>query len=255
MSKVLSGVLGAILALLLVGVLIVGLALALPKALQAGGPLKVTEEAAPNAISAMGEGRVYAKPDMAQITLGVETRAPTAKEAASQNSEAMNRVMGALSEFGISPEDIQTVDYSIYVEIDYEKEGEARIIGYVARNMVLVKMRDLEKVGDLLDAATAAGVNNIYGINFTIEDPRPVQEQARKMAVEDGRKKAQQLAEAAGVSLGELLSLDEYGIQGPYYVERAAMAPAEGIGGGGAPITPGQLEIVIQVSMRYEIAQ
>ncbi|MCJ7668582.1 MAG: SIMPL domain-containing protein [Anaerolineae bacterium] len=206
-----------------------------------------------NVISVTGVGKVSAEPDMAEIIIGMESRAPTAKEAASQNSGDMSEVMAVLKEMGIAKEDIQTVDYSIRTEMDYREGEEPKVIGYVVTNAVQVKVRDLDLVGDLLDGATEAGANTIYGINFTIEDPRPFQEQAREMAVADARSKAQQLAEAADVRLGVLLSLSEYIIEGPVYVERAM---AEGMGGGGAPpISAGQLEITIQVQMSYEIAQ
>jgi hypothetical protein len=206
-----------------------------------------------NVISVTGVGKVSAEPDMAEIIIGMESRAPTAKEAASQNSGDMSEVMAVLKEMGIAKEDIQTVDYSIHTEMDYLEGEEPKVIGYVVTNAVRVKVRDLDLVGDLLDGATEAGANTIYGINFTIEDPRAFQEQAREMAVADARSKAQQLAEAADVRLGVLLSLSEYIIEGPVYVERAM---AEGMGGGGAPpISAGQLEITIQVQMSYEIAQ
>jgi len=251
MSKVVSIILGAATLLLVAAVLTVELAMVVP-AVQAGGPPGALAPEDQNAISVSGEGRVSADPDMAEIIIGVESRAPTAKEAASQNSDDMNQVMAVLEEMGIDEEDIQTVDYSIRAEIDYRADEGPRVVGYVVDNMVRVKVRDLDLVGDLLDEATEAGANNIYGITFTVEDPRPFQEQAREMAVADARSKAQQLAEAADVRLGDLLSLSEYMVEGPVLVERAA---AEGMGGGAPPISPGQLEITIQVQMSYEILQ
>jgi len=251
MTRVVSIILGAITVLLVAAVLIVELTMVVP-AVQAGGPPGAVAPEAQNAISVSGEGRVSAEPDMAEIIIGVESRAPTAKKAASQNSEDMNEVMAVLEEMGIAEEDIQTVDYSIRAEMDYRGDEGPEVVGYVVTNAVRVKVRDLDLVGDLLDEVTEAGANNIYGITFTIEDPRPFQEQAREMAVADARSKAGQLAEAADVRLGDLLSLNEYIIGGPVYVERAA---AEGMGGGAPPISPGQLEITIQVQMSYEIVQ
>jgi len=207
---------------------------------------------AQNAISVSGEGRVFAEPDMAEIIIGVESRAPTAKEAATQNSQDMNEVMAVLERMGIAEEDIQTVDYSIRAEMDYRGDEGPEVVGYVVNNAVRVKVKDLDLVGDLLDEVTEAGANNIYGITFTVEDPQPLQERAREMAVAEARSKAQGLAEDADVRLGDLLSLSEYLIGGPVLVERAA---AEGMGGGAPPISPGQLEITIQVQMSYEILQ
>lgn len=252
MSRVVSIILGAITVLLVAAVLTVELAMVVP-AVRAGGPLGAVAPEERNAISVTGVGKVSAKPDMAEIVIGVESRAKTAKEAASQNSGDMSEVMAVLEEMGIAKEDIQTVDYSIRTEMDYREGEEPRVIGYVVTNAVQVKMRDLDLVGDLLDHVTEAGANNIYGITFTVEDPRPFQEQARDTAVADARSKAQQLAEAADVRLGAILSLSEYAIEGPVFVERAM---AEGIGGGGAPpISAGQLEVTIQVQVSYEIVQ
>ena len=252
MTRVISIILGAATVLLVAAVLTVELAMVVP-AVQAGGPSGAVAPEAQNAISVSGEGKVSAEPDMAEIIIGVESRAPTAKEAASQNSEDMNEVMAVLEGMGIAEEDIQTIDYSIRVEMDYRGDEGPKVVGYVVDNAVRVKVRDLDLVGDLLDQATEAGANNIYGITFTVEDPRPFQEQAREMAVAEARSKAQQLAEAADVRLGDLLSLSEYLVGGPVYVERAAAA--EGMGGGAPPISPGQLEITVQVQMSYEIVQ
>lgn len=253
MSRAVSIILGVVAVLLLAAVLVVELAIVVP-AVRAGGPPGAVAPEERNTISVTGEGRLYAKPDIAQIVIGVESRAPTAKEAASKNSGDMSEVMAVLKEMGIAEEDIQTVDYSIRAEMYYPEGEEPKVIGYVVTNAVQVKMRDLNLVGDLLDRVTEAGANNIYGITFTIEDPRPFQEQAREMAVADARKKAQQLADLADIRLGDLIALSEYIVGGPVYVERAAAA-AEGIGGGGPSISPGQLEIVIQVGMSYEIVQ
>ncbi len=252
MTRVISIILGAATVLLVAAVLTVELAMVVP-AVQAGGPSGAVAPEAQNAISVSGEGKVSAEPDMAEIIIGVESRAPTAKEAASQNSEDMNEVMAVLEGMGIAEEDIQTIDYSIRVEMDYRGDEGPKVVGYVVDNAVRVKVRDLDLVGDLLDQATEAGANNIYGITFTVEDPRPFQEQAREMAVAEARSKAGQLAEAADVRLGDLLSLSEYLVGGPVYVERAAAA--EGMGGGAPPISPGQLEITVQVQMSYEIVQ
>ncbi|MGB5932949.1 MAG: SIMPL domain-containing protein [Anaerolineae bacterium] len=252
MTRVISIILGAATVLLVAAVLTVELAMVVP-AVQAGGPSGAVAPEAQNAISVSGEGKVSAEPDVAEIVIGVESRAPTAKEAASQNSEDMNEVMAVLEGMGIAEEDIQTVDYSIRVEMDYRGDEGPKVVGYVVDNAVRVKVRDLDLVGDLLDQATEAGANNIYGITFTVEDPRSFQEQAREMAVAEARSKAGQLAEAADVRLGDLLSLSEYLVGGPVYVERAAAA--EGMGGGAPPISPGQLEITVQVQMSYEIVQ
>lgn len=239
---------GGLVLLLLWAVLAVELLLVLPAAREVPS---AGEAALQNAIHVSGEGRVAAEPDMAEVTIGVETRSVTAQRAVNQNSVDMNAVMEALASLGIADEDIQTVEFSIRPEVDFREDRGTRVVGYIVTNSVRVKIRDIQQAGDVLDAATSAGANQIYGIAFTVEDPRPIQEQARSLAVEAGREKAEALAEAAGVRLGRLLSLSEIDFGGPVFVERAVPA-AEAVGGG-ISVEPGQLEITIQVQMSYAI--
>ena len=241
---------GGLVLLLLWAVLAVELLLVLPAARETQ---PAGEAGLQNAIHVSGEGRVSAEPDMAEVTVGVETRSVTAQRAVNQNASDMNLVMEALADLGIAEEDIQTVDFSIRPEVDFRGDRGSRVVGYVVTNSVRVKIRDIEQVGDVLDAVTSAGANQIFGISFTVEDPRSIQDQARRLAVEAGRDKAEALAEAAGVRLGELISLSEIQFGGPVFIERAV--PAAEAFGGGIPVQPGQLEITIQVQLSYAIEQ
>jgi uncharacterized protein YggE len=200
----------------------------------------------------MAQGEATGQPDLAMITIGVETRDSEARQAAEKNNDQMADVMDALLEMGIAEEDIQTVDYGIRAEIDWEDE-EHRVIGYVVNNSVLVKLRDMEKVGSVIDAVTEAGANNIYGIQFTFDDPSALREQARAEAVAEARKKAEALAQLAGVTLGKPRYINEsFMEQPPYYLEALYAAPDRGVGGG-ASVMPGQLEISVQVQVTYDI--
>jgi uncharacterized protein YggE len=164
----------------------------------------------------------------------------------------MSDVMDALRRLEIAEEDIQTVDYSIQAEIDWD-DDERRVIGYVVNNSVRVKMRDMERVGDVLDAVTEAGANNIYGIEFTIDDPSALQEQARAEAMAEARKKAEALAGLAGVRLGAPRMISESTYEtSPYYLEPMYAAAESGIGGGTA-VSAGQLDITVQVNVTYDI--
>jgi uncharacterized protein YggE len=203
-------------------------------------------------ITVMAQGEVSAEPDLAMITIGVETRESTAALAASTNADRMADVMDALRRLEIAEEDIQTVDYSIQAEIDWE-DDEHRVIGYVVDNSVRVKMRDMERVGDVLDAVTEAGANNVYGIQFTFDDPSVPQEQARSEAMAEARKKAEALADAAGVRLGAPRTISESTYEtSPYYME-GLYAPAESAMGGGTSVSTGQLEVTVQVQVTYDI--
>lgn len=202
-------------------------------------------------IMVVGEGKVSAEPDLAVITIGVETRAGTANAAAEENSELMAQVMDALQRREIAEEDIQSVDYSIRAEIDWD-DDERRILGYVVANSVSVKVRDVDQVGDVLDAVTDAGANNIYGIQFTFDDPSELREQARADAMADAQSKAQALASLARVGLGKPRVISESFVEPvPFYRESVYAVPAEA--GGAVPVSPGQLEVRVQVQMTFDI--
>ncbi|MBI3286762.1 MAG: SIMPL domain-containing protein, partial [Chloroflexi bacterium] len=211
-----------------------------------------------NVISVNGQGRASGEPDLAQIVVGVETRAETAREAAEENAEKMSAVREALRGLGVDEKDIQTTNYTIQPELKFDQfvKIEQRVIGYVVSNQVLIKVRDLDRVGEMLDAVTEAGANNIFGISFTIEDMQPLLDAAREQAVADARHKAQQLADFAGVRLGDLLNISEFSGGGPppIFFERAALALGAG-GEAAPPISPGTLEITVEVQLSYEIEQ
>ena len=150
-------IMGAVGLALLVVLMVLQLMVVLPGAARPGSAVE------PTGITVMAQGEASAEPDLALITIGVETRDPEARPAAEKNDEQMAEVMAALQGMGVAKEDIQTVDYSIRAEIDWSG-GEQRVLGYVVSNSVLVKLRDLDKVGDVVGAVTEAGANNIYGI-------------------------------------------------------------------------------------------
>jgi len=245
-------ILGILAVLISAIVLLVQMTMFIPKMKSVSKSVPVGTEF-PNAISVNGMGEVYVKPELANISIGVESRAKTAGEASDQNKRDMNQVMSSLKAMGIKDEDIQTTDYSIYPDYRYtENEGE-KMVGYIVRNMVQVKVKDIDKIGDILDAATGAGANAIHGIRFTVEDPNKYKDEARKLAVEEAKSKAQKLANCAGVKLGDVLSIREEWYEAEEYYMYEEMAAFEGKGG--APISPGQLAITAMVQMQYEIVQ
>jgi uncharacterized protein YggE len=238
---------GAVGLVLLVVVLAIQLFLAMPAA---GRPGTVEE---PTGITVMAEGKASAEPDLAVINIGVENREAQAQEAARENNDLMTAVMAALEAMGIRKEDVQTVNYSIQAEIDWENE-EHRVIGYVVDNSVLVKLRDMDEVGDVIDAVTEAGANNVYGIQFTFDDPSALREEARADAMGEALKKAEALAQLAGVDLGRPRYVSESFAQTPLLYGEQAYASQAGIGGGGvAPVSPGQREVYVQVQVTYDI--
>jgi uncharacterized protein YggE len=234
-----------------VGLALLGVALVLPLALVAVSTQGPGASDQQRGIMVMGEGKALAEPDLAMITIGVETRASTAQLAADENNERMADVMGALQSMDIAEEDIRTVDYSIRAEIDWRGD-ERRVIGYVVSNSVRVKVREVDQVGEVLDAVTAAGANDIFGIQFTFDDPTELEEQARAEAMADAQSKAQALATLGGVGLGKPRIISESFVElPPLYMERAYAPAMEA--GGGAPVSPGQLEVTVQVRVTFDI--
>lgn len=192
-----------------VGGAIVGLAaLPLAAAAQQGG-----EGAAPRAprlVSVTGEGSVEAVPDIASVVIGVVSQAKTAREAVSENTAATEAVLGSLKEAAIEPRDIATSGFSVQPRYNYQRNGgeTPKIEGYEARNSLTVRVRDLTKLGTILDAVVTTGSNQIGGISFDVADRTPLLDKARAEAVADARRKAEIYVGAAGVKLGRVLSIE-----------------------------------------------
>jgi uncharacterized protein len=158
-----------------------------------------------------GEGRVEVAPDMATVTGGVETTAETAAAALQQNTQAMQAVIAAVTDAGVAREAMQTTQIGLFPRYGDRNTGaeEPVVIGYTARNMLRVEVRRIGELGSVLDAMAGAGANRMEGISFEISEPRVHLDAAREAAVADARDKAELLARAAGVSVGEVLSIRE----------------------------------------------
>jgi uncharacterized protein YggE len=198
-----------------------------------------------------GEGSVTVVPDVANLSLGVEARAVTVAQAQAQASIAMQAVIDELKARGVADNDITTQHYSIYPVWDYQKETSV-IIGYRVTNTVTVKVRDVGNTGTIIDAVAAAAGDNIRinSIYFTVDDPSVYQEQARAAAMADAKAKALQLADLAGVSLGNPTYISEGGSYIPYiYADRSAVAE-----GPSTPISPGETEVRLSVQVVYSIS-
>jgi len=191
-------------------------------------------------ITVTGTGTVQSVPDQAQFSLGVQTNGPTAREALAANSERMRRVLAALFAAGVVKGDVQTQDVS--VSKSYPGNG------YSAANSVSVTIRQLAKAGSILDAASNAGANDIYGPTLTRSDQEGLQAKALGAAVDNARAKARVLAEAAGVRLGSVTAITEGGNE-PVPVYEAAFAQRAP----SAPIEPGKQQTSATVRVTFAI--
>ncbi|MCU0853902.1 MAG: SIMPL domain-containing protein [Rhodobacteraceae bacterium] len=222
-------------------------AFALPAAL----PAAAADEARAT-ITVSGEGRVTAAPDLATLSVGVTTEAPTAREALDANSAALAAALARLKAAGIEDRDIQTQGLSLGPRYDYDQSGGApRIAAYTASNMLNVRIRALDTLGAVLDAVVTDGANTLGGITFGLNEPDPLLDEARKAAVADARRKAELYAAAAGVSLGPVISISEQ--TGFYPPSPAPMASASLAKADAVPIAGGELALSANVTIVYAI--
>ncbi|MEP2705031.1 MAG: SIMPL domain-containing protein [Roseibium sp.] len=208
-------------------------------------------------ITMEGRGSVSVAPDMAVITTRVVTTAKTAPDALAQNTKDLSKVIETIKASGIEAKDIQTSGFSIYPRYERITDGSNRqpdIIGYEVRNGVEINVRDLGKLGDLLSTVVESGANAVDGIRFQVSDPDDKLDTAREKAVAAALHKAEIFAKAAGVELGDIMSISETGADIP----RPVMMRAESMMVGSAspvPIEAGEETISANVTISWEIEQ
>jgi uncharacterized protein YggE len=219
------------------------------------GDTIVQPAGSPTGITATGTGRAFGEPDVAVITVGVNVQRETVAQAREDAAAAQQAVIDSLKANGVADEDIQTVQFSVYPQYDYTPtRPQGEIIGYVVSNVVTAKVRDLDTTSEVIDEATLAGGNDavVQGVAFTIDDPTELQEVARRDAVAQARRQAEQLADAAGVDLGKLVYVSESGGFIPFErgiggADAAAQVPVA------SPIEPGQVEVNITVTLQFAL--
>jgi uncharacterized protein len=206
-------------------------------------------------VEVSGEGSVGAAPDFARVTLGVTTAGKTAGEAMEANAKAANALLSLIKSEGVAPADIQTSEVSISPMFSQPSPGETTaptITGYSVSNTVSVTLRDIPRLGALLDKAVTAGANSIYGIGFGHNNLSGLLDKARPLAVADARRKAEIFASAGGTRIGRLMVLtEEPSRQPPIAFSRAyaASAPAP------TPIEAGEDRLTVTVTARFELTQ
>ena len=210
-------------------------------------------------ISVQGEGKVTAMPDIASLSFGVQTgRQPTADGAMKMLTEKMTKVFDAVKASGVEEKDISTQYLNLNPAYDWQ-DGRQVSRGFEATESLTVKVRNLDKITDVLDAAVKAGANQAGSVSFTIDDPKVLEAQARAKAIEDGQARAKTLAKNLGVTLGALQGFSDSGGGMPpiMYMDRA-MTKSMGVGGGAAepmspPIPSGDQDIVVNVNLVYRV--
>ena len=207
-------------------------------------------------VEVSGEGSVSAAPDFAQVTLGVTNTAKDAGEAMAANAKAANALVSLIKTEGVAPADIQTSTLSIspmFSQPSSNRESAPTVTGYSVSNNVSVKIRDIPRLGALLDKAVTAGANSIYGIGFGHNDLSALLDKARPLAVADARRKAEIYAAAGGGRIGRLMVLTEDGgvRQSPMTFSRAYALPAPPP----TPIEAGEDKLSVTINARFELTQ
>lgn len=212
----------------------------------------------PRTITVSGTGTLHRTPDQAVVSLAVENQAPTARQAAQQNAEQMDRVVSALRQAGIAAARIRTQGYNLMPEYQYiqpsgpGQPGEQKLIGYRASNMVEVTVDAIPRVGAVIDAAIAAGANRAQGISFQLADPEGARREALRLAVANARLNAEALAQAAGQRLGSVLRLSmNVGVMQPPRPMLRAMSADASVAP--TPVEPGEMDVTADVTAVYRL--
>jgi uncharacterized protein YggE len=203
------------------------------------------------------EGRVFAKPDIAQVSIAVKTeRVADSVQAVKNNTDKMNKVVSKLKESGIEEKDIKTTSYRLNPVYDYP-DGRSVLTGYEVYQEVTIKVRDLGKIGKVIEAVTAVGANQVGNVAFTIDDPENIKTVARAEAVAKAKKRAQETAKLTGIKFGKLVNVyeNEQPYPTPTY-DNLMVKSGYGMGGGGSAvpeIQTGENEIIVQMTLVYEV--
>lgn len=201
-----------------------------------------------------GEGKVTVVPDTGIINLGINLTRPSVKTAQTEVNTVINKITTDTQKMGIDAKDIKTSEYSIYPEYDYSS-GRAKITGYRVNAAITIKVRNLEKINEVIDSATANGANTVSGIQLTVDDDKQKEllQQAREQAIDEAKTKAESLARAAGITLGRIVNVSESGSDVIRPVAYMAKEMAAGMGGGSdTSIQAGSTDITSSVTLFYE---
>ena len=214
-------------------------------------PVAAQQPDAPRGVTVVGLGEVRAKPDLAVVRIGVVSQGATARAALDENNKSMQAILAALSGQAIAEGDVQTSQFTVQPRYHHDPEGQdpPRIDGYEVSNQVAVTIRNLDSLGAVLDLAVGVGSNQILGIDFTLADPEPKRDEARRLAVADARRKAELYAEAAGLELGAIHTIAEQARLGPPepMYARSEMAVSATV-----PIAEGQQVVAVEVTISWD---
>ncbi len=215
---------------------------------------KLNTAATTNTVSFSGEGKVLANPDVAMLDLAIVTEATTSKAAQDQNSAKSQALTDFLKKQGIAEKDIKTTGYNIYPQYSYRPSEKPTISGYQVNQSIQIKIRDLTNTDKVLDGVVSVGVNQINNLQLTIDSPEKLKAEARQKAITDAKNKADELEGQLGIRLGRIVNFSENigGYPGPIMYAKEVSGQG-GMGGGGPSVPTGENEIVVSVTITYQI--
>lgn len=206
-------------------------------------------------ISVNGSGQMIVEPDVAYLHLGVLSKAKTAEEAQSANAAAFEKINQVLAkDFKLTDKEIKTVGFNVYPEYSYHEQKEPTITGYSANHSIQITYRDLDRIGELLDAVSKAGANQVNGVNFAVEDTSSFELEAMKKAMKNARVKAEVLAAAEGKMIKEVIQItnNSYTSGGPIYSNGGGYMMDMKAESASTSINTGEVTVTAQVSVTYE---
>lgn len=204
-------------------------------------------------VSFSGEGKIKAAPDTAKVEIGLLTEGKDSISVQNENSSKMNAVIKFLKNQGVKDEDIKTNNYNLSPKYDYNK-GKSTLVGYILNQTLSVTIRDIAKVGSILDGAVSSGANQINSISMLVDKPEELKNKAREEAVKQAKEKARLTSKTAGFRLGRIVNFSENSAgEPPMYYEAMGMGGAVAKSAPAPQIEPGSQDITINVTLTYLI--
>jgi uncharacterized protein YggE len=202
-------------------------------------------------VTVVGSGETSARPDTAELTVGVTSDAASASEALRTNNQAMQQLLQLLTSAGIQGKDVQTVNFAVSPRYEYPRPGgEGKLVGFQATNQVRVTVRKLDVLGSLLDEMVKQGANTLGGVVFSVAESTALEDEARRKAMADARRKAGLYAQAAGLLLGPVVRVDEHAGAAPRpFRPQVMMSRAEAT----VPVATGEINFREDVTVTFAL--
>lgn len=203
-------------------------------------------------LTVTGTGEAQGEPDVAFVEVGIDIEDEDLGAAVNQSNRIINNITSALDELGVAEEDIQTTNFNVFQDQRYDNNGPTGEFFFRVNNTVRIRIVEIEQTGEILERSLEAGANQVYGLNFTIDDPQALQDAARTEAINDAQRKAEQMASDLGVELGDPIFVSEGGGAVPFASPRFdTFAADEAISA--VPVSTGQLNVSSSVTVTFEI--